>query len=191
MLSMRTLLIFLLFTLMFAQVVHAQHYFSETHFELQEISQVNHDVVELNIVNRSEQDIYLLRAEASQGISIRYSSKKLNAGEAILLRIKLNPKKDGPITEKILVHLSSNMEPISLEFEALVLNVPKDGRQSCPDFSSNDIALKTQAAFNREKKGDVNQFFVAIYSIDQVPEEETIVELNKGDLFTSFCEISI
>lgn len=153
------------------QIAKAQHYFSKTHFDVGEISQVNQDIIELNIVNRSNQSLYLLRADASPGISIRYSSRKLDAGQAILLRLKLNPKKKGNLTEPIKVHLSSNETPISLVFDAEIIKVPKDERQSCPDFSSKDIAIQTQAAFLREKKGEANKFFVSLYSVDQVIEE--------------------
>ena len=158
--------------LLLCQSLIGQHYFSKSSFELGKISQINQDIVELNLVNRSEKDIYLLRLDAPQRISIKYSSKKLASGEAVLLRLKLNPNKKGKVVEKVEAHLSSNLKPVALTFQMNVQSIPKDDRQSCPDFSNRDKASLSRGEFAKKSEGEINRFFIEIYEEGQIVEKE-------------------
>ncbi|MEQ8625121.1 MAG: VWA domain-containing protein [Vicingaceae bacterium] len=142
---------------------YTQVLLSETKFELGEINQLNEDVIDLNIVNHSEEAIFILRIEAAKGVAIKYTSKNLTPNAAELVRIKLNPKKTGKIKEEVKLYFSSNQEPTTLEILADVIEIPKDNRQDCPSFG---VSERPQANFqqfvNQQQVGEISAFFVEL-----------------------------
>ena len=168
----RLIILFFIFlvssTSNFAQVL-----LSETQFDLGEIDQLNEDVIDLNIVNQSEEAIFILRIEAAKGVAIKYTSKNLTPNAAELVRIKLNPKKTGKIKEEVKLYFSSNQEPTTLRIVADVLEIPKDSRQDCPSFGSSE---RPQASFqqfvNQQQAGEISAFFVELIPENNYKEWE-------------------
>ncbi|MEX2380187.1 MAG: VWA domain-containing protein [Vicingaceae bacterium] len=135
---------------------------SQTHFDLGKVSRVNEDVVELNIANPSAEDIYLLRIEAEDPIDVKYTSKNIRSNSATLLRFKLNPKTIGRSQSKVNLFFSHLSEPVELSFSMNVKELPRNNLQDCPSFNSADMAQKSLAAFNRQKKAKIKRYYVSI-----------------------------
>jgi len=151
----------------------AQVLLSENSFDLGEVDQLNEDVVDLNIVNQSEEAIFILRIEAATGVAIKYTSKNLKPNSAELIRIKLNPKKTGQVKEAVKLYFSSNQEPTTIEITADVKVIPKDNRQACPSFG---VAEMPQANFqqfvNQQQVGEISAFFVELIPKDDYKQWE-------------------
>lgn len=147
----------------------SQSYFSNTVFDLGEISQINQDVAEINLSNPLEEDIYILRIDADPRISIRYTSKSLVSGSATLLRFKLNPSQQGRLREKAKIYLSSNAQPIEIIFKGIVKTIPKNNKTACPDFSGGRKAQLSYQLFKQQLEGEKNQFFVELVDKEQAP----------------------
>lgn len=161
----------LLVAVYFSTKSYAQD-FSQTTFDLGKISRVNEDVVELNIANPTAENIYLLRATAERPIDIKYTSKNILSQSAILLRIKLNPKTKGRGQSKVILYFSNLQEPVELTFNYNLKELPRNNLQACPSFNSADMAQKSLAAFNRQKKAKIKRFYVSIGEEQQEYEQE-------------------
>ncbi len=153
----------LLLFFLIPSVGFSQLFLSEKVFNLGEISQLNEDVIDLNIVNQSDEAIFILRIESASGVAIKFTSKNLKPNSAELIRIKLNPKKTGKIKEEVKFYFSSNQTPTTIEITADVKIIPKDNRQACPNFTSTD---RPQANFqqfaNEQQAGEISSFFVEL-----------------------------
>ncbi len=151
----------------------AQINFSQTEFDLGEITQLDQDIVDLNLSNLSDENLFLLRMTAPSHVSIKYTSKKLEAGEAQLLRIKLNPKETGRFKQRIKIYLSTNESPITLTFKGEVKAIVKNNKTACPDFSGNQKPQVNLQLFQQQYSGEKKQFFVSLSDEEQ---EEQIQE---------------
>lgn len=165
----------LLVAVYFSTESYAQD-FSQTTFDLGIISRLNEDVVELNIANPTTENIYLLRATAERPIDIKYTSKNILSQSAILLRIKLNPKTKGRGQSKVILYFSNLQEPVELTFNYNLKELPRNNLQACPSFNSADMAQKSLAAFNRQKKAKIKRYYVSIGKEGQGFEQEEIAE---------------
>ena len=166
----------LLVAVYFSTAIFAQE-FSQTSFDLGKISRLNEDVVELNIANPTAENIYLLRATAERPIDIKYTSKNILSQSAILLRIKLNPKTKGRGQSKVILYFSNLQEPVELTFNYNLKELPRNNLQACPSFNSADMAQKSLAAFNRQKKAKIKRYYVSIGKEGQEFElEEELAE---------------
>lgn len=189
----------LLLLVMLPAIGFSQVLLSETAFKLGEIERLNEDVVDLNMVNQSDEDIFILRIESAINLDIKYTAKKLKPHTAELVRIKLNPQKTGKLKEEVAFYFSSNLRPIVLTISAEVTVIPKDNRQACPSFGANQLPQSNFQQFIRQQEvGEISAFFVElipkedykdweeaqdrklIQKVEEHRAEETSVELTKN-----------
>jgi len=156
--------------------LNAQTYFSQTEFDLGEIVQLNEDVVDLNLSNQGNEDVFILRIEARPRTSIKYTSKNLEMGSAQLLRIKLNPTQTGKFKEQVKIYLSSNDKPIILTFKGVVKAIPKNNKTACPNFSGGQRPQFNYQLFQQQKSGEQRQFFVELTSNKEIVAADMEVE---------------
>lgn len=168
--KLKILFYFLLFFI--SQSIWSQVSFKQTSFDLGTIKLANEDIIELNIINKTGEVVYLLNFQAQPNISIKYSSKEIGIGEVAYIRFKLNPKQKGNLSEQINLNLSNNSEPIKLTFNAKVKTIPKNDNQDCPDFSSK--TRSKNGYFNAPNRGKINYFFLEL-----LPENELIADTNE------------
>lgn len=152
---------------------------SQTNFDLGKVSRTNEDVVELNIANPSSEDIYLLRIEAARPIDVKYTSKSIPPNSASLLRIKLNPTSKGRSNSTVKLYFSHLKEAVELDFSMNVKELPRNNLQACPSFNSNDMAQKSLAAFNRQKRAKIKRFYVSLGASEEL--QESIPEQKRED----------
>lgn len=157
----------------------AQINFSQTEFDLGEIVQLDQDIVDLNLSNASNKDLFLLRMAAPSHVSIKYTSKKLEAGEAQLLRVKLNPKETGRFKQRIKIFLSTNEDPIVLTFKGEVKNIVKNNKTACPDFSKNQKPQVSLQLF-QQQSGQKKQFFISLSEENQNQELAEISQIQEA-----------
>ena len=139
------LILSLLTNLVFSQQL------SQTNFDLKKISRKNDDVLELNIANPTNKDIFLLRIEAPQEVDVKTRSKSIPQGSATLVRLKINPSKKGKFSEEVELYFSHLSEPQLITITGEVKDIPKNNLQACPSFRSEDMAQKSLAAFQRQR----------------------------------------
>lgn len=153
----------------------SQSYFSQTDFDLGEIDQLNEDVIDLNLSNQTDEDIYLLRIEANPRVTIKYTSKSLRKGSAQLLRLKLNPTKTGKFKERVNVYLSNNKEAVALTIKGDVKGIPKNSKTACPDFSGGQKAQMNHQLFKQQQNGERSDFFIQITAFEEKLEPKTTI----------------
>lgn len=165
----------LFFLFFFTLETSAQAFLSHTAFNLGEVSRLNQDVMDLNIANISNEDIYLLRIDAPNPVSVKFSSKLIKAGEAEIVRIKLNPKKETTVQEIIQLYFSNNQQPTEIKLRADVRQIPKNDRQACPSFRREDLAQKSMEAFQNQPASQIQRFYVQVN--DEEFSQEEIAEI--------------
>lgn len=148
---------------------------SQTKFDLGGIIQMNDDVVDLNLANYSDKDIFILRIDKPVGMDVKYKSKSLPSQEATLLRFKLNPKKKGKFEEEVKIYFSHLVEPQIVQFSGEVEELPKNKLQDCPSFRSSDMAQKSMSAYQQQAKSEIKSFFVSIGEGNPIEEEKEII----------------
>ena len=141
--------------------IKAQNGFSKTEFDLGSIAKQNDDVIDLNLVNNTGEDVFILRIDKDPRQSVLYSSKLIKRDDAILLRLKFNPSRKGKFEEEIGVYLSSNTNPIVLRFKGDVESLPTNQLQSCPSFGQT-IAQNTLIAHEKREVNEIQSEFVEI-----------------------------
>lgn len=146
--------------LLFTTNAFAQTFLSTNKFDLGEISLLNEDIIDLKIKNTTAEDVFILRIEAKENTSIKYTSKTLTVGQPETIRIKLNPGKKGKMTETVKVYFSSNSDPIELIFSANIKAIPKDNKQACPDFKN----VPTQSSVTQQVAGIKKNYYVRLYN---------------------------
>jgi len=140
---------------------------------------MNEDVIDLNVFNQSDEDTYILRIDADPNISVRYTDKKIKGGHAILLRVKLNPKKKGKFHYKVRLYLSSNPDPLILNFKGKLTKLMKNQLTACPDFSNSAFKAKRSSLkkYSRTKK---NLFYIELLPTEE-PSKEILFSVKAND----------
>lgn len=161
-------------------VLTAQVQLSVTELSLGEIERLNEDVLDINISNLTAEKVFLLRIDAPQHISIRYTSKQIEPHSAQLLRIKLNPRRKGKLKEKIWLHFSNSSSPISLTINADIKEIPKNNRTACPDFNKDPQTYTSSAQFYQQTVGSRHFFYIELYnSASEIVQAQTAVEIEE------------
>ena len=111
------------------------------------ITQETDRVVDIVIKSTSAQKDFLLRATFSHEFDVRYTTKTLEAGGEMIIRIKLNPRQKGKFHENVELWFSSQTKPIILPIDAEVLYVNINENNPCPDFSERAAECCTQNLF--------------------------------------------
>jgi len=111
------------------------------------ITQETDRVVDIVIKSTSVQKDFLLRATFSHEFDVRYTTKTLEAGGEMIIRIKFNPREKGKFHENVELWFSSQTRPIILPIDAEVLYVNINENNPCPDFSERAAECCTQNLF--------------------------------------------
>ena len=88
-------------------------------FTLNSVSKTNEDVVDIYINNPSDETIYILRTEQSQHVKVKLFAKGIAAHSSVPVRLKLNPKSKGNLTEMISIYFSHLDQPIQIELKTV------------------------------------------------------------------------
>ncbi len=155
--------------LLFASGLFAQE-FSQTSFDLGEISQLNEDVVEINLANYTGENIFILRIDKPIEMDVKYRSKTIPSNQATLLRFKINPKEKGKFKVDVNIYLSHLNEPQEITFSGEVKVMPKNNLQDCPSFSSADMAQKSLQAFQKQSASPIKRHYVIIGNREEIAE---------------------
>jgi len=92
-------------------------------------------VVDILVENLSGQRDFLLRHTFSHEYDVRISSSEMQPGGIIVIRIRFNPRKNGPFEDRIQLYFANSPTPLILPVTALVQYVNPNGDTACPDFS--------------------------------------------------------
>jgi Mg-chelatase subunit ChlD len=155
--------------LAFSTSLFAQE-FSQTSFDLGEISQLNEDVVEINLANYTNENIFILRIDKPIEMDVKYRSKSIPSNQATLLRFKINPKEKGKFKVDVNIYLSHLDEPQEITFSGEVKVLPKNNLQDCPSFSSADMAQKSLQAFQKQNASPIKRLYVIIGNREEIAE---------------------
>ncbi len=93
-------------------------------------------VVDIIITNPKEKEDFLLRIENSHELDVIYSSKTLEPGGQITVRVKLNPRKTGPFQEDIKIYVGSLPVPIVVPIKADIEYLDPADNIPCPSFAT-------------------------------------------------------
>jgi Mg-chelatase subunit ChlD len=144
--------------------------FSQTSFDLGEISQLNEDVVEINLANYTNENIFILRIDKPIEMDVKYRSKSIPSNQATLLRFKINPKEKGKFKVDVNIYLSHLDEPQKITFSGEVKVLAKNNLQDCPSFSSADMAQKSLQAFQKQNASPIKRHYVIIGNREEIAE---------------------
>lgn len=144
---MRFFILLLLFPfLSFSQIDYA--------FNLKNINSINEDVVNIRINNPTNQAIYILKTESEANVTSRQYTNAIPPNSGTTIRFKLNPEKKGKLQEQVKIVLSDRADPITIQFNAKVLSIPKNNLQECPKFGGKYQFNSSTGVYERTDVGD-------------------------------------
>lgn len=85
--------------------------------------------------NNGIEDIYILRMDALDDCSSKYSKQTIAPNEAQFIRIQYNPVKKGAFIRQIKVYTSASKDPFFLTIKGTVKEIPEDIETECPNFN--------------------------------------------------------
>ena len=92
-------------------------------------------VTDIVVWNEGTKTDYLLRADFSPNFQVLYSTKDVQPGDSLVIRIKFNPRKTGKFKEVVPVYFASQNTPtlITISAEVTYVNLTED--LPCPHFN--------------------------------------------------------
>ena len=166
-------------------------------FTLNSISKTNEDVIDIYINNPSDETIYILRTEQSQHVKVKFFAKGIAAHSSVPIRLKLNPRNKGNLSEVISLYFSHVEKPIQIEVKTKVNRLPKNGSQDCPSFGGGGkFVLNTKTGvYEQEDAGEFQKVSLtlettaslslvedSIPQVDSIEQKESFVEEGKQRL---------
>lgn len=124
-------------------------------------------VVDIIVENLGSKTDYLLRSTFSTSFEVRWTDKKIEPGQQIVIRIKFNPRAKGNFKEVAELYFASMDKPVMLPVEADVKYVNVNGSTPCPDFNTKVADCCAQNFFvvevyDAETKKPINEAFVKV-----------------------------
>jgi uncharacterized protein YegL len=101
-----------------------------------DVTKESDKVVDIIITNNTSKADFLLRSDFSNEFEVKFSTKTLDAGGQLVVRIQFNPRAKGKFSEVAKLYFASMSEPIQIPISANVLYVNVNGNTPCPDFSA-------------------------------------------------------
>jgi Ca-activated chloride channel homolog len=95
-------------------------------------------VVDILVENTSGKKDFLLRHTFSHEYDVKISSKTLEPGGQIVIRILFNPRTKGPFEDRIELYFANSQTPVILPVSADVQYVNPNGNLPCPDFGQRE-----------------------------------------------------
>ena len=131
---MKTLFLYISF--LFAFQAFSQHAFNKTAHNFGEINRGSTRYADFIMSNLGSKNIYILRIEKDEELSVKLSGKTLAPDSSVIIRIQYNPKSMGSFHKKIPVYISSANDPVLLSISGKVNYLEENYLQDCPDFSA-------------------------------------------------------
>jgi hypothetical protein len=132
----RLLFIFLLFFNVFFAL--SQNSTIETDFTVQDygkLENINNIQSEFIIKNNGTKNLYVLRADAKQGIKVRINKKTIPPGDTSTLYVYIEPKTTGRFNEEIKIVTSADALPFILYVKGDVKSIKGDDKTACFYFN--------------------------------------------------------
>ncbi|MBK9285974.1 MAG: VWA domain-containing protein [Sphingobacteriaceae bacterium] len=137
--------------------LNAQLAFNASHLKLGEIKEAFEISGDLILKNTADKKIYLLRADADNGVKILASKKTILPGDTCLLIISFIPEHEGKFNKKIKLISSDKATPNILEMSGDLKSKLKNNQQACYYFGSK-----------RKNKTETKEIFIASRDTFQV-----------------------
>lgn len=137
-----------------------------------EAVQIKGDVI---IKNNSAKKIFLLRADAENGLKVYVSKKTLIAGDTCLMIISFVPEKNGKFSKKIDLIASDQGEAYILTLTGNILNIKPDNKTACFYFGSH----KTNFILPLDKPLVVEQDIRVKDNSNKIPDKQSEPEIVK------------
>ncbi len=94
--------------------------------------------------NKQAKNLYLLRADAQKGITIRAAKKTLKPGDTTLIVVEFIPQNTGKFTETINLVTSADALPFKLSLAGNIKSIKTDDKTACFYFKRpNNAGVKT------------------------------------------------
>lgn len=137
----RTFLFALFCTVIFfvsSNIIHAQITLDKIVHDFGTLGQEDIKVTDFTLTNRSDKDIFLLRADGGKLWDVIFSNRKIAPNSSVKIRMKYNPVKKGNFNEKINIYVSSQNGPIIVSLKGNVEYIDPDDSPACPSFNELD-----------------------------------------------------
>lgn len=141
-------------------------------FNLKTIKSLNEDVVNIKIFNPTSEAVYILKTESASNITSRIYAKAIPAKSESIIRFKLNPQNKGRIEEDLKIYLSDRNDPVTIQLNAKVQNIPRNNLQDCPKFGGSFVFNSSTGVYERSDAGEYQTFEIKLNK----PKEEVIAE---------------
>lgn len=99
------------------------------------------------IQNNQSKNLYLLRADAQRGVTIRAIKKTIKPGDTTLIVVEFIPERTGKFTENINLVTSADALPFTLSLSGNIKSIKTDDKTACFYFKKpNHAGVRTEQA---------------------------------------------
>lgn len=106
----------------------------ENKIEMGTIKAGDDRIADFEWLNDKSETVYILRTDVPDNCDVRFSAKELKPGETGIIRVKYNPERKGPFSQKIPIYFSSLSTPITLQISGFVQYIEPNMDRICPNF---------------------------------------------------------
>lgn len=111
--------------------------FQRTSFDLGVLSAYSQKFVEIEVMNKTAKNQYILSIEKPYDVNYSYSSDLIMKDSAEYLRIEVNPKKKGKFSYQVTIYTSDRSTPTLITIKGILQELPQGATNTltaCPDF---------------------------------------------------------
>jgi len=94
------------------------------------------------IQNNQAKNLYLLRADALKGITIRAAKKTIKPGDTTLIVVEFIPQQTGKFNEAINLVTSADGTPFKMTLSGNIKSIKTDDKTACFYFKKHNNAVK-------------------------------------------------
>lgn len=117
--------------------INGQTVFLNGPYDLGVVSSNNY-FIDIPVKNTSDSKIYIFRTESDRSVKTMISNKSVLPDSTVVIRVAVNPQKEGYFTETILVHFSCYNEPKKVKVSGYAQSVVSN-EIACPSFNQTSI----------------------------------------------------
>ncbi len=168
-------LLLLFSTSLFAQTNHHGLIFNTTAFNFHKVENWISRVDTIEVTNTTAKKVFLLKQHYPREFQIRFPAEGINPGETKFIEIIYNPLNIGKFKVAISVFHTAAADPVVISYVGEVVSFDPFANAACPSFTDPNY-----------KRPEFDLEILVIDSLTRKPLSSSIVEMGKGEIYTSY-----
>ncbi len=166
-------ILFLISINLFGQINHDGLEFSRTGFDFKKNENWFSSVDTIEVTNKTDKKIHLLKLNDPKGFEIRYPNKSIDPGKTEIIEIIFRPKEKGKFNLTFPVYHSASQNPVTITYKGEIISFDEFAEVACPSFLKPNL-----------KPVDFELEIIVLDSSTKKPLGSSFLEITKGEYFS-------